>query len=116
MPSGRMRAAAVAATLAIVALIVGLLLRFSGGRPTTHPRLAHAVAIRTPPPPILPVRLVGTWGADPALTQQQAFPIIAPSDPRVVYEAYLTAGMIVAGGGEQLPIAVLRRSDDGGAS
>ncbi len=92
---------AVAAALAVVALLAGVFVAFAPGRfggrgPTVIP------ATHTPDSTLRPTigPVTGEWVTPPQLNNLRSVPIIAPSDPRVIYQ-----------GGAQL-----KRSDNGGAT
>lgn len=97
LSSGRLKSAATAATLlAIVALFAVLLRGFAAGRTQTGAR-SQVDYIGA-----------GQWTAIPGLTNQSGLPVIAPSDPNVIYEDQAPQNTPTQ--------VVLRRSDDGGAT
>jgi photosystem II stability/assembly factor-like uncharacterized protein len=89
------RLVASAAIIVVVGLLGALFATFARGRTDTH-----VAASPTPGP-------LAAWSAAPHLANQPIPPILAPSDPSVVYEAGVT------GANSQ---HVLRRSDDEGAT
>lgn len=102
-PESRFRLlAAVAASLAVVALLASVFAmfapdRFAGKRSTT-PTVIRATNTPTPRPTIGPV--TGDWVTPPQLSNLPNAPLMAPSDPHIIYQ-----------GGPQL-----KRSDNGGAT
>jgi hypothetical protein len=100
---GRMaRWTAAAAVAAVVILMATVLHSVAGGQATrlrATPTATAATATATTAP--------AAWETIGGLADQSALPILAPSDPRVAYEA----GAVVSG--VSIP---LRRTDDAGAS
>jgi hypothetical protein len=91
---------AVAAAVAVVALFVALLNSARPGGPSVGGHATSTTAIR--PTPTGPSTRNSQWQPVAGLTTLASAPVIAPSDPRVVY---------LAGSDE-----TLRRSDDDGAT
>ncbi|MGZ3667889.1 MAG: hypothetical protein ACXVDA_25770, partial [Ktedonobacterales bacterium] len=95
---------AVAASLAVVALLAGVFAMFApdhfGGKGSTTPTVAQET--NTPTPTVRPTigPVTGQWVTPPQLSNLPNAPVVAPSDPRVIYQ-----------GGTQL-----KRSNDGGAT
>jgi hypothetical protein len=89
------RIIASAAIIAVVALLGALFATFAHSR--NEPRVA---ASPTAGPPV-------SWSVAPHLANQPVPPILAPSDPSVVYEAGITGANFAY---------VFRRSDDAGAT
>ncbi len=104
MPSGRLKGVATVVSLAaVVALFVILFHGFASGRSTGQK--PGGLGSAAPPTSALPS---GTWTAIPGLTNEVALPVIAPSNPSVVYEASASQNA-------SAPLA-LRRSEDDGAT
>lgn len=95
---------AVAVSLTMVALLAGVFAMFApdrfAGKDSTTPPVTRATYTPTPAsrPTIGPV--TGDWVTPPQLSNLPNEPVIAPSDPRIIYQ----------GGTE------LKRSDDGGTT
>ncbi len=99
-----------AAALALIAAVVIALLVSHAGRPSA-PGKQETSATKIPTP--LPTGDIPTssrgWAALPHLTNTPDLPVLAPSDPRVVYEVGLPNGTATT------PVK-LQRSDDDGAT
>lgn len=102
-PQSRIRLlVAVAAAFAVVALLAGVFAMFApgrfGGKLSMTPTVIQATNTPTPRPTIGPV--TGQWVIPPQLSNLPNEPLMAPSNPRIIYQ-----------GGSQL-----KRSEDGGAT
>lgn len=108
MSPARIRGVAAFVSLAVVVVLFVVLFRgFTTGRSANGTRPSSgwtpvASSAATPPP------VTGRWATLPGLTNESVVPVIAPSNPSVVYEDLTT---------DSAPAQItLRRSDDDGAT
>jgi hypothetical protein len=102
MPTGRIRSVAAVVSVAVLVALFVLLFRgiSAGSHSGSNPTSPQATNTNNTTP------LIGQWQLVPGLANESSLPVLAPSDPRVVYET-------VASGTTPNQFTLRRSNDDG---